>query len=448
MLKGCTARRRRRVATAVGAALSVLLVPQVSQRLPVAQAGAPLAQSGPSAPKQICAWPRAAIGKQRFGNVGFVDTYAAYLLTTFAYLSGPTLRIHGLFPYARYMSFTLYAGRSNVLVDHLADKDIVPDAGSTNPFAPLADRQAKHRAYTITIRQGLAPPGGRAPNTLYTGPYHPIIVMYRVYAPDQGADDFGNVPKPSVEYLNGPPESYTKSQQLPPCNTPQPARAAPNFAITTTEKWQRFGSQGGAGVNGDEAYLQMRLDRHDADEFVLRFKAPTFADTYDGNRITGRENVRFWSVCMYDMASTRVIACLHDYEAVRSRSGYVTVLISTLANRPRSATRANGINWIPFGPEAVGMVTYRQLLPSPTFSGSIMRVAPDAYQFEMKAALGRYLPTIQTCSLISFTPQTCSDQIDPTQCTDLTEPSPCGNAVPPLRAVVRRSPGGLRRNGG
>jgi hypothetical protein len=192
----------------------------------------------------------------------------------------------------------------------------------------------------------------------------------------------------------------------------------------------------------------MRLDHHDADEFVLRFKAPTFADTYDGNRITGRENVRFWSVCMYDMVSTRVIACLHDYEAVRSRSGYVTVLFSTLANRPRSATRANGINWIPFGPEAVGMVTYRQLLPNPAFRGSILNVAPDAYPNEMQAALGRYLPTIQSCSLISYTPQTCSDQIDPTQCTDLTEPSPCGNAAPPLRAVARRTPAGWRGNGG
>jgi hypothetical protein len=448
VLKGCTAGYRRQVIVAVATVLSVVLVPQVSQHLPVAQAGAPLAQTGPTAAKPICAWPHAAIGKQRFGNVGFVDTYAAYLLTTFAYIPGPTLRIHGLFPYARYMSFTLYAGRSNVLIDRIADKDIVPDAGSINPFTPQADRQAAHRSYTITIRQGLAPPSGRAPNTLYTGPYHPILVMYRIYAPDQGADDFGNVPKPSIEYFNGPPENYTKSKQLPTCDTPQPARAALNFVITTPEKWQRFGSQGGAGVNGDEAYLQMRLDHHDADEFVLRFKAPTFADTYDGKRITGREDVRFWSMCMYDMISTRVIACLHDYEAVRSRAGYVTVLISTLANRPRSATQANGINWIPFGPEAVGMVTFRQLLPSPTFRGSFMNVAPDAYEVEMQDTLGRYLPTIQTCSLISFTPQTCSDQIDPTQCTDLTEPSPCGNAAPPLRSLARRSAAGLYRTGG
>lgn len=412
--------RRRRMALAALTALGALLGTQVPYATPIAMATAPAAT-----PIKICAWPRGAIGQQRFGNTGFIDTNGMYLITYFGYIAGRSLRIQGQFPHARYMSFTIYAGRSTVLIDHIADKDIVPDRGSVNPFRPLANRNALRRSYTIYVQEGLPPVKRRPRNTVYTGPYHPVLVMYRVYAPDQGADDYGSVGKPRITELDGPPNSYSHATPWPFCSPLQPARSTGNIGLVDSQRWHRLGNLGGGGVNADDVYLETRLNHDDADEFVIRFKAPTFDNTYAGQRISPLANVRYWSLCMYDMLSTKVVACLHDYEAVKSRSGYVTVVISTLANRPASATPAHGLNWLPFGPEAVGLLNYRQLLPNPSFQGSFMNIASDAYQYQMQAAVGRYLPTIQTCSLTAFTPTSCSNQVNPQFCTDLTEPAPC-----------------------
>ena len=162
--------------------------------------------------------------------------------------------------------------------------------------------------------------------------------------------------------------------------------------ITNPLQWKRVGAVGGIGVNSDDAYLDVRFNRDDAEVYEIRFKAPTLPRTYRGLRITGQENVRYWSLCQYDMSSSSVIACLHDYQAVASRSGYVTVVISTLANRPSTATQANGINWLPFGREQVSALVYRQLLPSPVFPGNLGSVGAGW------ASVSRFAPHWATTS--------------------------------------------------
>jgi hypothetical protein len=319
--------------------------------------------------------------------------------------------------------------------------DIVPNAGSTNPFQPMADRQARNRSYTILIRQGLVPQTGRAPNTMYTGPERPVTLMYRIYAPDQHMDDFGNVPLPSVEALVGPPDHPRRVIPLPACTPPRYVRAIQNnlVQIIFPMIWRRIGA-GQIGTNTDDAYLDMRLNRDDANVFMIRFKEPTFAATYTGAKITGQEDVRYWSLCEYDQTTGSVVACVHDFDAVRSRSGYVTVAISTPANRPDSATAANGVNWLPFGNDSVGLVVYRQLLPNPAFPGNIENVAPDALPGEVKADLGSYLPTVNSCSTASFTPTSCSDVASSLFCTDLIEPQPCPPAT--SERIAARPAGG------
>lgn len=434
MVQASLTRRGRRLLLAALIAAGALLGAQAPRTSTLAHAADSAAKPRPKF--TYCAWNTASIGQERFGNRGYIDTDASYLLMRWGWLPGRSLRITGQFPYARFMSITVYAGRAGVVVDHLIDSQIVPDKGSTNPFRPFANRQATRRSYTIYIQQGSIPPSGRAPNTLYTGPYHPVRLMYRVYAPDQGADNFGNAPKPRVDILNGTPKDHSGVTPMATCASPRPTYAQPNISLPQPLRWRRLGAFNGPGINADESYLQVRINHDDADEYVIRFKEPTFANTYIGNRITGREDVRFWSVCQYDMSSTIAIACLHDYQAVRSRSGYVTVVISTLANRPSTATRANGVNWLPFGRQQAGVVIYRQLLPSATFQNSIQNVAPDALPFEMRRDMGRYFPIIETCSVAGYTPTSCSDALNPGLCSDLTEPAQCGSG----QTIDRRLP--------
>ena len=197
-------------------------------------------QARPLAQKTtVCAWPRGSIGPQRFGNFGYIDSNSLYLLMTFARLPGLSLRVRGRFPNARFMSFTANAGRGGAVIDHLADKDIVPDRGSTNPFLLNANRKATHRSYTISIVQGNPPASGRAKNTLYTGPYHPVTLIYRVYAPDAGADPYGNSGKPQVQYISNLPGTKGQTRVIPACSPLAAVRGSQSALSPTTMQWRR-----------------------------------------------------------------------------------------------------------------------------------------------------------------------------------------------------------------
>jgi hypothetical protein len=359
-----------------------------------------------------------------------MDSAGLYLMMAAKRIPGLTVRIQGLFPYARYMSFTLYSLRSTRVIDHVLDQSIVPDRGSTNPYRAMANRHARTRSYTLYIQPGPAPSSGPAPNTMYMGYYDAALVMYRVYAPDGGVNAYGNAPKPRIDLIERG-KSRDKVTPLPMCATPKPVSAGSAVSALLAYfpvplRWHFFGTSG-IGTNVDLSYLDARLNRDDADEYVVRVKPPTFPDTYHGLSITGRENVRYWSICEYAAQSGAVVGCVHDYDAVRGRDGYVTIVLSTSANRPKTATRANGVNWLDFGTQPVGFLSYRQLLPSRSFQGSFLNVSPDAYAPEIQSTLGPYFPSIQTCSLADYAVTFCANQVQ--SCSDLTEPVPCSGSL-------------------
>jgi hypothetical protein len=392
------------VILAAVAATVVAATPALQPSLP-APATTPIVAS--TSNQQACAWHYGAIGKERFGNSDFIDSAITYLVTPFKNERDSTLRVHGNFPYARYMSFSTYSGKSMTLIDRIVDQSIVPDRGSNNPFLPSANRSAEPRSYTLTIRPGPAPAHGRPPNTVYSGSGNLIFLMYRIYAPDKGVNPMGNVPKPRIAVVKETATHVRSIVTLPECTPMQPVRATFRELIPKTMTWYPLMGTGKGGANGDDSYLQVRLDRPDSSVYVIRFKAPSFANTYRGHGIRGHEDVRYWSLCMYVMLNTKLVGCLHDYQAIRSRSGYVTVVVSAYARKPREATRANGVNWLPFGPERIGMLTYRQLLPRDTFQGSVRRLAMNASQAAIRATLGAYFPSIRTCAWATYSPRRC-----------------------------------------
>src|SRR4051794_12791787 len=103
-------------------------------------------------------------------NVAYPDQAAIYWSGTYAAVRGTRIRITGRYPHARYFSFNVYDNAQRPL-DALADVEIAPDPGSSNPFAAGASRTASRRGYTAFIDFGAPPPPGepRAPNTMYTG---------------------------------------------------------------------------------------------------------------------------------------------------------------------------------------------------------------------------------------------------------------------------------------
>lgn len=172
-----------------------------------------------------CFWNYGAIaGTPDAYNVAYPDGGAIYWAAGFRRVPGATLKLRGTYPHARYTSLISYnqLGRAQ---DGLADYQLDPDPGSTNPFRAGADRTAERRSYTVNVldlrnvgadgkplynntnpktdelpRNDLyAVPDVPFPETVNGQTYENWILVLRIYVPDKGLDLDGGVPLPEPE---------------------------------------------------------------------------------------------------------------------------------------------------------------------------------------------------------------------------------------------------------
>ena len=370
-------------------------------------------------------------------NVAYPDEAAVYYSGGYAAVPGTRLRIAGRFPHARYMSFNVYDNIQRPL-DALADVELRPEKGSANPFAKGADRTVRKRSYTAFVDFGPIPKQ-RAPNTLYTGtgqggtPNFDGTFIYRVYVPDRGRDESGGVGVPTVTL-----ESKTSGQKPPPsaCSgfakpsgasvnqqvaasnglpvaTPAPGRSPPvwrkfinlprSFAETvldnpytdparlTYEQSAAYdlGGSGGFLSNIHNAYLYTPIAKDNGLVLATRMRAPTFPDTRPPARTMPGGQLRYFSLCQNESQSQRFIACKTDDQTTINADGFVNYVVSTPAERPANARPACGVTWIPWGPQAGGVLIYRHMLPSPSFAQAIQRVPEQGRE---RQVMGPYFP--------------------------------------------------------
>jgi len=370
-------------------------------------------------------------------NVAYPDEAAIYWSGHYAAVPGTRIRITGRFPHARYMSFNVYDNAQRPL-DAVADVELAPDPGSSNPFAPGASRTVSARSYTAFIDFGPVP-AKRAPNTLYTGtgqngtPNESGSFIYRVYIPDRGRDETGGVGLPTVTLESTssgsrPSDSACAGFSKPPVpgvnqavagadGPPVPASAtAPgnnpphwvkfknlvqvaNETATDNPFFDSFtgpasaaeplGGQGAFLSNLHNAYVYTALNRAYGEVSLTRMRAPTFPDTRGGPPVMPSAQLRYFSLCTNEIASQRYIACASDDRSVRDASGFVDYIVSTPSSRPFSATAACGYTWLPFGPSSEDSLIVRHMLPDARFSQAIQRAQPGAEARTM----GDYLPS-------------------------------------------------------
>ena len=109
------------------------------------------------------------------GNLFYPDTGVNYYLGRVSLPPGGELVIRGRYPHARYTSFNSYDELFRP-VDALADVDIRPERGSTNPFLAGNRRDLPRRDYEVRVVSDPAPDGPREPNTVYLGSDGPAVV--------------------------------------------------------------------------------------------------------------------------------------------------------------------------------------------------------------------------------------------------------------------------------
>ena len=187
----------------------------------------------------------------------------------------------------------------------IRDRDIAAEEGSTNPFVAGHRRDLPRRDYTVRV-VAEAPPAHRAPNTVYLGdeggPRFSGSLVYRVYLPDRGRDQFGGtgLPEVALRMPDGPevdqPAACTALTSLPSTGVTDTDQRSggPTIPNYTTAKahpaWERFfnvprtmlrqfsqtladgygaESRGGLFSDGNNAYVYSFIARSHGDVLVL-----------------------------------------------------------------------------------------------------------------------------------------------------------------------------------
>ena len=73
----------------------------------------------------------------------------------------------------------------------------------------------------------------------------------------------------------------------------------------------------------------------------------------------------------------RFYGCLADEAVPRDKQGRFVLMVSTAALRPRNATAACGVGWLPMGPTHDTVLILRNMLPAATFKQSIQAARYD-----------------------------------------------------------------------
>jgi hypothetical protein len=359
-------------------------------------------------------------------NVAYPDEAALYWASGYQAAPGARIRIQGRFPHSRYMSFNVYDQAQRPL-DAIADAEIKPDPGSTNPFRRGANRRARVRSYTVFIEFGPKParPEDRAPNTLYTGtgqngePNLNGSFIYRIYIPDTGRDETGGVGLPTATYQ---PSSFGPAPASPCTHVTKPPLAGVNEQVAGSSAtapdpsraknpptWRKFtnlldtvanrfdldseltrelGGEGGFLSNVHNAYVATDTSRQFGQVLVTRVRAPTFPDTRGGPATMPGGELRYFSMCQNHTLSQRFVACRTDDQSQVGSDGFITYVVSQPTERPATATAECGATWMPWGPFQSGLLILRNMLPVSHFSQAIQFAEVD----NEVATMGDYFP--------------------------------------------------------
>jgi hypothetical protein len=371
----------------------------------------------------------------------YPDQGSTYFVGQFHLPKGASLTIRGEFPHARYFSYTVAAQLGNGQLgngDFLRDNEIQPDEGSHNPFHRTSHRDVTPRKYILKLVQGDAPPREERPhNTLYTSSDSEdaaIHLALRHYIPDAGYDGTGNaelrqsqiygLPEvvlnlPDGTQLTGPAmckalrcskdgESHGYSlgdwlSLVKGSSDPTNAPAVPtpafqrfwdtnynvtgSFVTDPAKRVQQYppNSEGGFANNPDTIYLTASFSLYFGQVVVIRGKMPTHPKTRHHQETWPLDaQVRYWSVTTGGSAPSGAgWASVFDEEVPLDEHGNFTLVMSWPEDRPKNATKENGVAWIDFGNGEghyigarswVNVVYFRYMNPNPDWPHSPAKI--------------------------------------------------------------------------
>lgn len=372
-----------------------------------------------------CGWTLKVSGDQV--NALYPDEAAKYWNAILPIPPGGAIEAKGRFPHARYLSFHTYDTQLTA-IDAIADVEIKPDAGSSNPFLPGADRTVAddRRGYTVRMVNERVPAGARVPNTIYTETADGRkstralgggSLTIRVYEADRGRDDTGGVrlptlsivaadgtrtpvgdcpaatvpdagatqaagnaglgvPLPSTGLVARNPPRWAKFVNAPTSSTDNAANDVIGDAVADPLRalTRRF-PEGGYAENVHNKYIYTGLSQGYGQVVVLSGKLPTTPRTLEGEPTMGVGELRYWSLCS-EIQTSQYLACHNDDAIPVDDAGRYLIAVSTAASRPSNARAECGIAWLPAGPAPQTVLLLRNMLADPAFAHSVQKVKP------------------------------------------------------------------------
>lgn len=383
-------------------------------------------------------------------NVAFPDTSATYWTTPYLAEPGMKIRVEGTYPDSRFMSLTVYDNTfgyftNNGVESQLTDYQINPLPGADNPW--VTPSATMGGGYEITLQPNVTASESNvipilpATSTSNNGlPENMGFLVMRVYLPTSGPQA---VVLPKLTIINADGTSTAlgmctkrdrkkvmkshyglklakaikkiKNGPSPaPCGTTCP----PNyefFRATTSTTGAFF-------PNAVSAYLSMLFTPEREQVVVIKLLPPTSPYQAGGTGTipvpwpNDAYQLRYWSVCNNVYAAPYPVVansrgkngitygCVADSQAVRNADGTVTVAISKPAFRPKNATAAQGVNWLPTSvkyPKAMEMVALRNMLTN-NFTNSALNAPQNGNPADAEAAMGAYYPSVWVCTKAQF----------------------------------------------
>jgi len=354
--------------------------------------GLALALGAPAFPQECTSmWVKTLQINPETPEPNSMDTFASYGLL--AYENQPNLAwvFKGEFPKARFMSIETYTSHRKRRYDVQFDYQMLPDAGSRNPFEAGVPMDTPNRSFTVKLIPGEG--HSTTPNVIYTSPSAKVVaVYYRIYSPNTGL-------QPTAADM--PRIFAVDSETGEPVDCPVLTTAVfkphyPNFTPDLVAMFKKFEFKQRVVHQGQNSAIPgyvwaMNRVRH-GDVTVIRFKAPTFFDNQSGTGVfqtTG--DVRYWSFCTLNFVKNQTLNCVPDYLAPADASGWVTIVVGK-GDTVREAAAKRGFTFLEDlrqRRQHVEEFAYRMLLPNPEFA------ANDMYQ-------GDYLPKGVTCTADEF----------------------------------------------
>lgn len=150
----------------------------------------------------VCEWTR-EVAPDSVRSPVQMDIHAAYRMFAFKSDGSIGYRIRSEFPFAAFLSYTIYDG--TLVHSALLDRDIDADPGSSNPFVQKALVHPLYRAYTITVLPAGAVTDASTPNPIFMPSLRrpsnaaTVLLAQRIYLPEPGVDRYGGIHAPTIE---------------------------------------------------------------------------------------------------------------------------------------------------------------------------------------------------------------------------------------------------------